>query len=258
MNSLLLLTVLIAVSFCKYDGLYGLSLRTALKQDYYDGRLDSLGYDEARREMYAYIYNSPETNSVIGIYSGLNMSYEYGDPNMYSNGDINCEHIIPQSKFNKEEPMRSDLHHIRPSYKDVNGARSNYRFQSLNASSVDMYYMKKRSRATPPRYSDVSEWSKLDSSTAWQPRDVAKGNVARAVFYFFTMYPQYIYQMEGPTVYSVDEMVEWSEAGGVDDDEYRRNGEIEDAQGVRNPYIDSPELVRRAYCDYLVDGCSQY
>ena len=28
------------------------------------------------------------------------------------NAELNCEHTVPQSYFNKQEPMRSDLHHL--------------------------------------------------------------------------------------------------------------------------------------------------
>ncbi|CAL6032592.1 Extracellular_nuclease [Hexamita inflata] len=62
--------------------------------------------------------------------------------------DLNCEHTAPQSFFNKELPMRSDLHHLRPTWKIANSGRSSSPFNSINEMSVDYYYYGKNKTVT--------------------------------------------------------------------------------------------------------------
>src|SRR5690606_32595934 len=38
---------------------------------------------------------------------------------------FNCEHVVPQSWFNKKEPMRGDLHHLFACESGCNSFRSN-------------------------------------------------------------------------------------------------------------------------------------
>ncbi|GIQ90829.1 endonuclease I, partial [Kipferlia bialata] len=86
-------------------------------------------YDKARQDMYGYIDNVD--NSVTGIYTDLKLHYKHGSKDTSQNPDLNCEHIVPQSFFNKSNPMRCDVHHLRPAYDVANSARSNYPFQVI-------------------------------------------------------------------------------------------------------------------------------
>eukprot|EP00768_Dysnectes_brevis_P009417 gnl/Dysnectes_brevis/946_a1053_6710.p1 GENE.gnl/Dysnectes_brevis/946_a1053_6710~~gnl/Dysnectes_brevis/946_a1053_6710.p1 ORF type:complete len:258 (-),score=58.30 gnl/Dysnectes_brevis/946_a1053_6710:53-826(-) len=256
MFKLLLLAVLLALVFADdYDDLYGSDFRYALKRDWHDGKYDSLGYHDARVEMYGYIYNSEETNGVEGVYSGLFLDFPYGCEDTGYNADLNCEHLVPQSFFGKKEPMKSDMHHLRPSYMPDNSARSNYGFKLLEVSEIQKYYNQRT--ITTSRPSDPENWSKLKKSTAWEPRDQVKGNVARAVLYFFSVYPDYIDKLRD-TVDSMDDTVNWNDEFLPTDDQLAYHEGIADAQGNRNFFVDHPEWARRAWCDYLEDGCAAY
>lgn len=112
--------------------LNGEALRTWLKQNFYDGNHTQLGYTTARMRMYNYIDNN--NNTITGVYSGYQVSWAYGGTG--TNPDpINCEHTVPQSFFGSVEPMKSDIHHLFPTYKNWNSTRSNYPLTDIDDNS---------------------------------------------------------------------------------------------------------------------------
>lgn len=73
-----------------------------------------------------------------------------------------------------------------------------------------------------------------------EPRDSAKGNIARAILY---MHVEYGLPIPGrPDVFR-----QWNETDPVDDDERARNNRIEAIQGNRNRFIDHPGQVEELY-----------
>jgi len=72
-----------------------------------------------------------------------------------------------------------------------------------------------------------------------------KGNVARSIFYFYTMYPTQAGNIS--QIGDINTFYQWHLADPVDAAEVERNGQIETYQGDRNPYIDHPELIARAW-----------
>ena len=236
-----------AVQCSKYAGMSGATLRKALKADTYTGLHNTLGYTKARQYMYSYIDN--DNGYVECIYTGLRMSCPYGSMNTGCNSDLNCEHLVPQSFFNEGDPMKSDVHHLRPSYNNANSARSNYPFAEIPTSSVYKWYKLKTITTTPPPTSEQGEWSRLKKSTSWQPRDKEIGDVARAVAYFYTMYPT-----EAGSINKVGGaklIAEWNDEVEPSEWEKGRNDRAEKYQGNRNPFVDCPELVRPALEDWM-------
>jgi len=71
-----------------------------------------------------------------------------------------------------------------------------------------------------------------------------KGNAARAIFYFYTMYPQ-VGQIT--QVASVNTLCAWHAADPPDTREIQRNNGTEQYQGNRNPYIDLPYVAEKAW-----------
>ena len=77
----------------------------------------------------------------------------------------------------------------------------------------------------------------------FEPRDDHKGDTARALLYFYTVYgfkgnaDKSNFKVEEPV------MATWCKADPVDAYEAKRNDAIYAAQGNRNPYIDRPEWV---------------
>jgi len=69
-----------------------------------------------------------------------------------------------------------------------------------------------------------------------EPRTIAAGNIARAIFYMHTRYDLPV----DPAMLAT--LKQWNRMDPPSRQEYVRNDLIEQIQGTRNPYIDNPEL----------------
>jgi|GEM_PF-327125 len=135
----------------------------------------------------------------------------------------NCEHVVPQSWFNKKEPMRGDLHHLFTCEPRCNSFRSNYPLVQHGLERT------------------MQDCGRLEDET-FEPKG-GKGAVARATLYFMLRYPG----MTGRR-YSgqrLETLLSWHEAHAPDEWEKHRNAAIYVLQGNRNPLIDFPEWGRR-------------
>ena len=229
--------------------IYNESLRTWLKSNWYDGFFSDLGYSQARQQMYGYV---DEVNGEIEcIYTGFQQNASFTTfPN-----PINAEHIVPQSFYGSASPMRSDIHNIRPTHGSANSARANYPFAEINDASAVWYgtdingnYL---STTMQPGNSD--EFSERGNNE-WEPKEENKGDVARHIFYFYTMYPT----QAGPItdVAELDMLYDWHLNDPVSAQEIIRNNRAEIAQGNRNPYVDYPGLVYDAWFWVAINGCT--
>lgn len=242
MKRLLLLAVLF--SFCVFGqtpptGMEGTPFRDWLKQNFYDGQHQTLGYSTARMYMYNYIDN--ENNSIECVYGGLDVSWQYGGTGTNPQ-PINCEHTIPQSFFSKAEPMKSDIHHLFPTFGTFNSRRSNYPFAEIPDNQTTVWMIEDDSLSNGIPSSNIDAYSEYYNSQ-FEPPEGHKGNVARAVFYFYTMYPSYDMSRVG----NIDMFYQWHLADPVDAEEMERNDEIFQYQGNRNPFVSNPEYVARAW-----------
>ncbi|QSE96351.1 endonuclease [Fulvivirga lutea] len=225
--------------------LEGSALRSWLKTNWYDGFHTELSYSQARIAMYGTI--DVETDGqVYCVYSGFNQSSDavsFLDP-------INAEHTIPQSFFGSSLPMRSDIHHLFPTHMNVNSARGSDPFGEINDASTDTWYIGNSSgiqTLSSIPSSNIDNYSE-DTGFLFEPREDHKGDLARAVFYFYTVYPS----QAGPIEDIVDGgdlniLYEWHQNDPVDAWETQRNNRIEAAQGNRNPYVDYPDIVCKAW-----------
>ncbi|PIE86104.1 MAG: hypothetical protein CSA05_02285 [Bacteroidia bacterium] len=230
-------------------GTTGEDLKIWLKQNYYEGKHIKLEYRPAREKMYAFIDN--HDGKITCVYSGFQINWTHGDVNIspISNLGINCEHTIPQSFFDKAEPMKSDLHHLFPARKGWNSTRSNYPFAEIpdndvsdpNFFTIKWMYLDNESSTEPTTNKDAySEYT----PNFFEPREDHKGNVARAIFYFYTMYPSYNINR---VVDDIATLLEWHRKDPVDDAERARNAAIHTYQGTYNPYISHPEFVEQVW-----------
>lgn len=144
---------------------------------------------------------------------------------------FNCEHVVPQSWFDKQEPMRGDLHHLFACESKCNSFRGNHAYFDFPDEEVvrDLCGRREEDRFEP---------------------DTGKGAVARATFYFLVRYPGSIdlgiSQMDEPRIQT---LLRWHEGDPVTDYERHRNLAIQEAQGNRNPFIDHPTWVRQVALD---------
>ncbi|CAL6082407.1 Extracellular_nuclease [Hexamita inflata] len=239
-----------------FPGVFGKELRSLLK-NYTMENHKTLGYERARQEMYSYIYNSQNDQAVYCIYSGSRMPCTYNSMNTSCNAKLNCEHTIPQSFFNKQDPMVSDLHHLRATWSNVNGARSNYPFAQLAENKISAYYGQNFS-TIHYKPEDPENWSGLHGSKSFMPREQQKGDTARAVAYFYVRYPNEAGGI-GKTMQSVDVMIDWDETFEPSTEQYQQYLRVVEVQGNKNPFQEERGLVARAYCDMSTKyPCSRY
>lgn len=166
----------------------------------------------------------------------------------------NKEHVIPQSIFSQNNPMRGDAHHLLPTDGRVNGFRSNYPFGYVGSNLVS------QSGITNPTMNGSKLGNNINtglfsgySGTVFEPINEFKGDIARIYFYFITRYELQVtgwsYDMFNGTSNQVltntflYTMISWHLNDPVSQKEIDRNNAIFTYQNNRNPFIDHPEYV---------------
>ena len=239
--------------YCQYHqevlpDLTGIELLDALVNQYKP--VNVLSYSQARRQMYTKIYNT--NDSLECVYSGHKLYVSQNDPDpiqtLIMNGSpngINCEHTFPQSMGAGDGNARSDMFHLYPCRSEVNSARGNYPFDEINDSSTDRWFINNTEQSFIPN-ANIDAFSEQIEGK-FEPKETHKGNVARAMFYFFTMYKNqanasFFNQQK-------DVLCEWHLMDPVDSLEWFRAQEIALFQdGKVNPFILDCSLLKRSYC----------
>jgi|GEM_PF-1074263 len=223
------------------------ALRDWLRTNWYDGKRTTLGYNQARAKLYNYVDN--QAGQVRCVYSGYTEAKALNfNGSSYSMTNINCEHTVPQSWFDEVERMRSDLHHLFPAVVEWNADRSNKPFFEIPDNQTTKWIRGLNSQAAIPT-ADQPEWSENNSSR-FEPRDDHKGNLARAVFYFYTMHSGQSFDAGKNVITAIGDLntfYQWHLADPVDAQEQLRNRRAAASQGNYNPYINDPSLVARAW-----------
>ena len=229
-------------------GLYGDQLFDYLN-DYYQAS-NTLGYNNARDIMYS-IIDIKDGNQLTGVYSGYTITLDLSqDPstNAYEQG-INCEHTWPQSLGAGSEPMKSDMHHLFPTKSNVNSSRGNDPFDESVDNQTDKWYRDDYYIETIPtqiidEYAEKFNPPNQDDER-FEPREEQKGNTARAMFYFYTIYgdvaTEDYWNLQDET------LIDWHYYDLPDEVEINRTNSIASYQGNVNPYVVDPSLVGRVF-----------
>jgi hypothetical protein len=207
------------------------ALRTALKNRITQG-YSSLGYNTARNKMFEEIDNkkvngqNATINTVECIYTTTLCTGFANRTAAQTNCSFDTEHTYPQSLFNQNEPMRSDLFHIFPTKSAANNSRGNLAFGVATAPFQEV------TDNTP---------SKKGSNNVYEPHDGQKGVTARAMMYFVVRYQDY------NNYFAPQEAIlrTWHHQFLPTSIEKNRNQAIFVAQGNRNPFIDYPQFAER-------------
>ena len=178
------------------------------------------------------------SNNVILIYSGISRDKDaFGG----AVGEWNREHTWAKSHgdFGNLPAEGTDAHHVRPADVQINSTRSNLDFDNGG--------------------SPVSgcPGCKVDSDS-FEPRDGAKGDVARMIFYMATRYMggqgelflnvvDAVNTAPDPLHGKLSTLMDWHEQDPPDDFERNRNEVVYDYQENRNPFIDHPEFVEEIW-----------
>ena len=228
-----------------FPGLSGTALSSRLVADYSVN--NSLGYGPARDFMYSQLDN--DNGVVYGIYSDfaalVNPNSSNPRQEAYQGGaGINAEHSWPQS-LGATGIARSDLHHLFPSQVDVNRRRSNSPFAEINDRQTEDWILEGEMLSSIPT-SNIDAYSEATDS-GFEPREVVKGNIARAMFYFYTLYRNQadasFFQQQ------VSTLCDWHLTDPADVAEVERSREIATRQGNDNPFVLDATLAQRLYCE---------
>ncbi|MDP8910188.1 MAG: endonuclease, partial [Chloroflexota bacterium] len=141
---------------------------------------------------------------------------------------FNCEHVVPQSTFAKDEPMRGDLHHLFACESRCNSFRGNTPY-------FDFADFEEKIQQ------DCGKREGTEANAKFEPSN-GKGAVARATLYFLLRYPGLIGDRAVELQASqLPLLLEWHRLEPVGEWELHRNAAIEEIQGNRNPLIDHPD-----------------
>ncbi|MFC2114111.1 endonuclease [Bacteroidota bacterium] len=231
----------------------GTELLNLLVSDYKTSTV--LSYNDARDQLWGAIALR-NNDSLRCVYTGytiyINPSASNPRTEAYNLG-INCEHTWPQS-LGAEGQAKSDMHHLFPTREDVNAARGNLSFNDIPDQQTDTWFRNdKQSTSIPAGH--LNEWSEVDAGIVFEPREDHKGNVARAVFYFYAMYKDQ--SVAGFLMPYLKTLYQWHYDDPVDEEEEWRDNFIAGKQtGKHNPFVLDSTLIRRAYFPAYSGGSS--
>ena len=237
-----------------YPDLEGEALKNAVINDFKTSTV--LTYGEARDTFFRNI--DAVDNVLECVYSGFKVTL---DPNADPTTDafakgINTEHTFPRSKGASENTIAySDMHHLFPTREAVNTARGSLPFGDIVDSQTDKWYFEDNVLTSIPSVG-IDKYSELLTNVSFEPRESHKGDVARAYFYFYTMYESQANQAD-PDFFQLQQetLCTWHFEDPVDEKEWNRNLKIAEYQGgKRNPFILDCRLARM-YCDEIEGSC---
>ena len=230
------------------EGLSGMELWNYVIANYKTS--STLGYTKARDTLYSVI-DIQEGNQLSCVYSGFTITLDiFQDPstNAYEQG-INCEHTWPQSLGAGSEPMKSDMHHLFPTKSNVNSSRGNDPFEDIPNDDTDKWYRNDYYIETIPT-EFIDEYAEKfnppnQEDERFEPREEQKGNTARAMFYFYTIYVDQT--TENYWNLQDQALIDWHFYDLPDETEIDRTNMIASYQGNVNPYVVDISLAGRVF-----------
>ena len=241
-----------------FNGTNGNSLLDSLTTFYRPGVV--LDYANARDTLYAKVM-AIDNDTIRCIYSDHAL---YLSPNadptqyIYLNGTslgMNTEHAYPQAKGAAEGNARSDMHHLFPARIPVNEARGNSPFGEIpDAQTAKWFYKTTVLTSVPTQNKDL--YSEQIASK-FEPMELAKGDLARAVFYFYTMYKAQA-DLADPLFFEQQRntLCQWNQQDPVTSEEMIKTWRIAPYQeGKPNPFIVDCTLAFRTYCPNNNPAC---
>ena len=223
-----------------HPDLSGDELAEKLREEYSPSR--SLSYREAREEMFSFIDSKMESGQrgVVLVYTGT----FFATTAIPNHQVVNTEHTWPQSKFSGPG-MKSDIHHLFPTISQVNSERGNKPFAEIPDHETLRWWNSASAQRTAPAAGDRDEYSEAKNST-FEPREAHKGDVARAMFYFLTIYgdediDRGWFKPQLPT------LLTWHAQFPADADDVERSRRVQQVQGNENPFVLDETLAFRIF-----------
>lgn len=215
-----------------------------------------LSYANTRDTLFGEIYRV--NDSLHCIYTDWAVSMPPGqDPTQAAfqgGAGINTEHTWPQSKGAGSSAPKSDMHHLYPSRANVNQDRASLKFGNIPDNMTDRwYYLSSTLTSIPTNNKD--NYSEYLQNNSFEAREAVKGNIARSMFYFYTIYRS-LAEAEGAGFFQSqqEDLCQWHTEDPVDKNEWERTFLIASHQSNKpNPFVLDCSLAARMYCPNLVD-----
>ncbi len=238
-----------------FPGQTGTELRASLVADYRPASV--LSEAAGKDRMYDTVWNVEieGTEGVVCVYTGFFVPFDCQpscDPSqdVFNQGSentqgINQEHIWPRAEGAGSGNAERDLHHLAPTFVRANADRGNLPFAEIVDAQTDDWYIENTITSTIPT-EDIDAYSERDRNTTFEPREDFKGNTARAMFYFYTMYEA----QASDTFFEEQKetLRDWHNLDPTDQAEYDRTFVIAGFQSDRpNPFVLDSTLIRRAF-----------
>ncbi len=157
---------------------------------------------------------------------------------------FDCEHVVPQSWFDKKSPMVGDMHHLFTCEKGCNRGRGNTPYFDFSA-----YDGTDQAVDAAERIKDKCGFFEQgdDGKKGFEPQwHGGRGAVARATLYFLLRYPKIIgdraSKFQQYDSRRLPLLLNWHRLHPPTEWEKHRNAAIQKEQGNRNPLIDFPDF----------------
>jgi len=248
--SFLTLTSSLTAQEIIFPGLHGDTLITEIRKYYTPKTV--LPYDQARMKLYNEIFL--ENDSLECFYSRYKIPVPSGT-NILSwtaKYGIQTEHLYPRSLGSAFMPALGDLHHLVPSKSNINTMRKNAPFSDIPDDKTK-YWLLDDKVFTRPDQKLIDHYSE-STSNLFEPRESKKGDIARALFYFYTIYGATLIRKSRTFFTSMlPDICRWHRTDKVDSTEIFRSLAIARIQSNVNPFIFDPSLVERCFCKTHTD-----
>jgi len=222
------------------------SLITELKKYYTPKTV--LPYDQARIKLYNEIFF--QNDSLECFYSGYKIPVSSGTNILAwtAKNGIQTEHLYPRSLGAAAMPALGDLHHLVPCKSNINTLRRNAPFGDIPDDKTKYWILHDKVFTRPDkRYLDSYSES---ASGFFEPREALKGDIARSLFYFFTVYGHNMTKKNRSFFTSMlPDLCRWHRSDKVDSTEVKRSLAIARIQSNVNPFVFDPSLAERCYCN---------
>jgi Endonuclease I len=233
-----------------FPGLYGDSLITEIKKYYTPKTV--LPYDQARTKLYNEIFL--QNDSLECFYSGYKIPVPSGTNILAwtAKYGIQTEHLYPRSLGSAAMPALGDLHHLVPSKSNINTMRKNAPFSDIPDDKTK-YWLLDEKVFTRPDLKFIDQYSE-STNNRFEPRESKKGDIARALFYFYAIYGSKVSKKSKAFFTSMlPAICRWHRNDIVDPSEQNRTMAIARIQSNINPFIFDPSLAERCFCKTHTD-----
>jgi endonuclease I len=220
-------------------------------------------YNQTDLDRY-YDHGAGNNTILLDIYSEIPGGpdvYEYTAANIIGSASAegqgwNREHMMPQSTYNSNYPMYSDLFYVIPTDARINQLRSNYPYGV--AGSPNYYTFTNSSKISKNGTANSGYTGRV-----YEPINEFKGDIARSLLYFAVRYEGKLSSfnfyngssaandtspLDGTEEkafenWYVQMLLQWHAQDPVSQREIDRNNAVFAIQKNRNPFIDHPEWV---------------